>query len=608
MSRPLFHFLTALLILCFTSCNDGNTREENHSTSTKLDTAYISELCKKASTFKFDPDSSIKYYTLAVKASREMNQPAWLTKTLNKLSNAQRRKGDYAIAISSCLESMEMADSLGDKFYAVDSRILLADMYKQMGGDKNTVDFLMKALELSRQGTQMAMENRDSVNFVDGLNEQGIILRDLSKATPKKDYFDSAYFVYLKAIPIAEKTEAGRREQLSKLYNNISQVFNEHYKDYPEALEWLFKAVALNTQNNYLWGLSYNYGNISDAYLRMNDFPHAKYYARRMLEVSERLKAPHRLVNAYSQLTKVSKKQQQYDSALYFKEQHVFLSDSLNNVAKSGQIAEMQTRYETEIKEAQIHDLSQSNRIKNQRMLLIGAAACILALALALIWRQKRTLQKQQAQILEQSEKLKWLMKELHHRVKNNLQIVSSLLNLQSYRLKDKDEESLAALKESQLRVQAMSLIHQRLYQVEEVTLVNFKLYISDLTETLMKAYGYDSDSFDLQVNVEKELLDVDTVMPLGLLVNEVITNSFKYAYKDVAHPALTIDLHENNNQLQLTVKDNGPGMSVTDNKKGFGKQLITALTRQLKAKCEVNVVQGTSYLFTIPYTKVKAA
>jgi two-component sensor histidine kinase len=75
-----------------------------------------------------------------------------------------------------------------------------------------------------------------------------------------------------------------------------------------------------------------------------------------------------------------------------------------------------------------------------------------------------------------------------------------------------------------------------------------------------------------------------------------------------VEHPTLTINLLEKNNQLQLIVKDNGPGMSTGDSKTGFGKQLINALTKQLKAKCEVNVIQGTSYLFTIPYTKEKAA
>jgi two-component sensor histidine kinase len=509
--------------------------------------------------------------------------------------------------VAANLEYIGMADSLHMQTLSIDGRTALADIYKEMGGEKGTLDYLDKALVLSREAEQMSIEAKDSVNLIESLNEQGIILRDYTKHTDKKYYFDSALHLYERAIMIAQKVPAGR-SQLPKLYNNSSQVYNEYYRDYPKALEFLFKAVELNSAANNDMSLTYNYGNISDVYRRLKDYPKAKFYARRMLELSERVGAPHRAVNAYAQLKKVARDMQQYDSALYFLEQNVSIADSLSNLEKTGQIAEMQTRYETDIKEAQISDLSHSNKINTQRMILFGAAACILALVLALFWVQKRKLQKQKEQITEQSEKLKWLMKELHHRVKNNLQIVSSLLNLQSYRLKDKDDESVAALKESQLRVQAMSLIHQRLYQVDEVSLVNFKLYISDLTETLMKAYGYDADSFDLQVNIEKELLDVDTVMPLGLLVNEVITNSFKYAYKDVLRPALTITLLDKSKQIELSVTDNGPGMNATDNKKGFGKQLINALTKQLKAKCEVNVVKGTSYLFTIPYTKEKAA
>jgi two-component sensor histidine kinase len=606
MSRPLFHVLIILAILCSTACSRNESNSSGYVTSSiEPDTALVSQLLSKASSFKIELDSLNHYASLAVKVSREVDYSPGLIKSLAVLTDAQRRKGDYAAAVSSCLEYTELADSLGMTVSGIEGRVDLADIYKQMGGEKGTLDYLEKGLALSREAEMMAIKAGDSLNLIESLNEQGIIQRDFTKHTDQKTRYDSALLLYERAIVIAQRIPEGG-VQLPKLYNNISQVYNEYYANYSKALEYLFKAVELNTARNSLHSLSYNYGNISEVYLRTGDYPNAKLYAHKMLDASERLKAPHRLINAYSQLTKVSKRLKQYDSALYYRERNMFLGDSLSNVEKTGQIAEMQTRYETEIKEAQITELSHSNKIKNQRMALIGAAACILALVLALLWVQKRKLQKQKEQIVEQSEKLKWLMKELHHRVKNNLQIVSSLLNLQTYRLKD--DESVAALRESQLRVQAMSLIHQRLYQVEEVTMVNFKLYISDLTETLMKAYGYNTDSFDLNVNIEKELLDVDTVMPLGLLVNEVITNSFKYAYKDVVRPALAISLEEKSNQIQLSVTDNGPGMNVAEKSNGFGKQLITALTKQLKAKCEIDVSKGTSYLFIIPYIKEKAA
>jgi two-component sensor histidine kinase len=606
MFRSLFHVLIILGILCFTACSRNDSDLSGHLTSSiQPDTAQVSQLLRKASSFKIELDSIAHYSSLAIKLSEEMDYTEGIVKGMATQAEAQQRKGNYTNAVSTCLRYTNLADSTGMIKESIDGRLSLAHIYKEMGGEKGTLEYLEKGLALSREAESMAIAARDSINIIEAINEQGIILRDFTKHTDQKVRFDTAFQLYERAIAIALVIPEGR-SQLAKLYNNISQVYNEHYLNYPKALEYLFKAVDINTERNAINGLSYNYGNISDIYLRSGDYVKGKLYAHKMLEVCEKMKAPHRLINAYAALTRASKRLKQYDSALHYREQYMSLADSLSNVEKTGQIAEMQTRYETEIKEAKISELSHSNKIKNQRLALIGAAACILALVLALFWVQKRKLQKQKEQIVEQSEKLKWLMKELHHRVKNNLQIVSSLLNLQTYRLKD--DESVAALKESQLRVQAMSLIHQRLYQVEEVSMVNFRLYISDLTETLMKAYGYNADSFDLNIDVEKELLDVDTVMPLGLLVNEVITNSFKYDYKDVARPSLNISLSEGSNQIQLTITDNGPGMKPAEKSTGFGKQLITALTKQLKARCEIDVTKGTSYLITIPYIKEKAA
>ncbi|MBL0154259.1 MAG: sensor histidine kinase [Chitinophagaceae bacterium] len=301
------------------------------------------------------------------------------------------------------------------------------------------------------------------------------------------------------------------------------------------------------------------------------------------------------------------KQEGEYDSALYFFQIKVQLSDSINNITKSSQIANVQVKYETGKKEEEIIHLNGLAKARSQRMIVLTVASGVLLLLLAVVWMQKRKSQQQKQKISEQSDKLQWMMKELHHRVKNNLQIVSSLLNLQSYRLKD--EESQSAIRESQLRVQAMSLMHQRLYQVDDVSLVNFKLYLTDLAETLMKAYGYNSDSFDLQIHIEKEMMDVDTVMPLGLLVNEIITNSFKYAYKQVDRPSLHINLTDQGKQLNLEIRDNGPGMpDQQTSKPGFGQKLIKALSGQLKASYSVRNEQGAVYQFTIPVQTEKAA
>jgi two-component sensor histidine kinase len=203
--------------------------------------------------------------------------------------------------------------------------------------------------------------------------------------------------------------------------------------------------------------------------------------------------------------------------------------------------------------------------------------------------------------IQQQSDKLTVLMKELHHRVKNNLQIVSSLLNLQSYRMTD--TEAAKAVLESKLRVDAMALIHQSLYQTDNVSTLDIKLYITNLCEGLMAAYGYSHDNFDLQIEVPQIYLDVDRAIPIGLIINELVTNSFKYAYQMGQKPLLQVALSLEN-EVTLSVRDNGANFKKEDWERtsmSFGKQLVHSLTRQINGQLSLNTDLGTHFSIRFP-------
>jgi len=201
------------------------------------------------------------------------------------------------------------------------------------------------------------------------------------------------------------------------------------------------------------------------------------------------------------------------------------------------------------------------------------------------------------------AEQIKLLMKELHHRVKNNLQIVSSLLSLQSFRIKDK--AAADAVREGQHRIEAMSLIHQRLYTHDNITEVNIKEFVTDISESLMQAYGYDKNNFVLNLKIESELMDVDKAIPLSLIINELVTNAFKYAYADTAKPALSITLTKVQNDMQLFIADNGKGldMEAWETNKGYGKELIQTFTKQLDGEITVTVDNGTTFKINFPAT-----
>lgn len=200
------------------------------------------------------------------------------------------------------------------------------------------------------------------------------------------------------------------------------------------------------------------------------------------------------------------------------------------------------------------------------------------------------------------AQQIKLLMKELHHRVKNNLQIVSSLLSLQSFRVKD--QNAIDAIKEGQHRIEAMSLIHQKLYIQDTITQVNIKEFITDIAESLMQAYGYGYNNFELQIHVNEELLDVDKAIPLSIIINELITNAFKYAFSDIKNPKLTISFAIQSSQASLSVADNGAGIDLNNwkNNDGYGKELIQTFTEQLEGTISLKINKGTTFQIVFPF------
>jgi two-component sensor histidine kinase len=165
------------------------------------------------------------------------------------------------------------------------------------------------------------------------------------------------------------------------------------------------------------------------------------------------------------------------------------------------------------------------------------------------------------------------------------------------------------ALMEGQHRIEAMSLIHQKLYQTKTSSRVNIQEFITELSESLMHAYGYKAHNFNLRLQIDVKELEADVAIPTGLILNEVMTNAFKYAYKQVSAPALHITFQENAHKLQLTVTDNGRELTEKDWKRStsFGRQLMQSLTQQLEGSMQLNCDAGTVFTFTFPVKPVHA-
>lgn len=236
----------------------------------------------------------------------------------------------------------------------------------------------------------------------------------------------------------------------------------------------------------------------------------------------------------------------------------------------------------------------------------------------AAAWRDVTERQQVQEQIQASLQEKETLIKEIHHRVKNNLQVISSLLRLQSRQIKDR--QALELFKESQNRVLAMALIHEKLYQSSDLTQIDFQAYIKSLVQELCRSYDVCKSSVTFKVKVNQQgttladlptlaqmassphppLLAIDTAIPCGLIINELVSNSLKYAFPDNRNGEICITFQKSESgQLILTISDNGIGLpSNLDfrNTKSLGLQLVCRLTKQLEGTIELSRNPGTEF------------
>lgn len=285
----------------------------------------------------------------------------------------------------------------------------------------------------------------------------------------------------------------------------------------------------------------------------------------------------------------------------YFKK-----SAELRNRMLEGKIANLETealvKYETGKKDealvAQAAVLDQKNKIQN---LIIGIGLLLLLL-LGIVYYFLRKSRKATQIITAKNSENELLLKEIHHRVKNNLEMVKSLIALQSAQLEDSATKD--AMIASQNRVQSMGIIHQKLYQGTNLGSIEMKDYFVNLGDGILDTFNAEN-KVKIALAMDQLELDIDTAVPIGLIVNELLTNSLKYAFPDNTKGKIEISLIKSAGTLNLKVADNGVGKQpgLAPRGTGFGSQLIALLTQQLNGKMLEENQNGTivSFLFNIP-------
>ena len=308
-----------------------------------------------------------------------------------------------------------------------------------------------------------------------------------------------------------------------------------------------------------------------------------------------------------------------YATAIKDLQQYQFINDSIFNDRKSRQIEELTIQYETEKKEQSIRLLEKEKHLQqtelkqaqNTGSWILGAAILLIIIVGLLVnysrlkQRTNTKLQVQQKQIEKKNHSLQqlveekeWLVREIHHRVKNNFHIVMGLLHTQSEYLQG--EEAIQAVAESRQRIQAMSLVHQKLYQSDNLSAINMADYIHELIDYLKDSF-HTGHTIRFNLQIDPVQLNVSHCVPLGLILNEAITNAIKHAFPGKKEGVIDISLKSiAQDHFLLSIKDNGVGLPATfnsTNQASMGMKLMRGLSDDLDATFKVNNNGGTEIL-----------
>jgi two-component system, sensor histidine kinase PdtaS len=507
-----------------------------------------------------------------------------------QLGYVYERRGQIDMAADYALEALRLGEKLNDKKAKAVAYSDLSNLFWKKSRFKKGLEYGLKSLSIFEERGINDLDY-DFTLYVVGNNY--LELKDYEKALQ--------YYEHAKAI--------GERYGF---YNNLSDIYislvdlNTYLKKYKVAEiagENAIKYAQLLDNNFMLMRSWLSIGKMQQ--LEGKYISAIKSLKTSINVATENFGDTYYLSQAYETLGKAYAGNHNYKDAYEAIAEFDKLKAKIFTAESDQHISLLQTEFDVAQKESTIQQQQvMLNQQRTRQTLII--IITVLLLSLLLILYKTFKLNKKKNKLLEKQNKEKeFLLKEIHHRVKNNLEIVSSLLSLQS--AQTNDVTVIDAMQESQNRVQSMSMIHQKLYQGKNLGTIEMKDYLINLGNHVLDSFGAEHRIL-LECAMETLELDVDTAVPLGLIVNELITNALKYAFPQGRKGQIEVRLKkESVNKLSLKIIDDGIGQEDDDFTKGtgFGMQLIQLLTQQLNGTMEHVKSNGTIVAFEFKFNKV---
>ncbi|GAA4154118.1 hypothetical protein GCM10022217_10740 [Chryseobacterium ginsenosidimutans] len=599
------------------------------------------ELCAYKGYEKADFEEKIKYLELAIPLYKK-------SKEFRKQADALKDLADYYGIIEEHQKALALLENAVVIYKSIGFKELQG-VYTLMSGNYGILQNPQLSLKYALMAEKAAEETHDtSYQLCTIYNHLGLAYYDLLK-------FDLAFANFEKALNIALKNK--NVDDINAITYNLGSLYC-HKKNYIAALRTLKRSEKSYPPKDEITKIRQLFIFIV-SYSMLKQTDKAKPYYEQMLkkyqesdvglfykltgiiiylQQSGQAEKTYAYLERFKEFAKKSDKlifysqiellsfqsdyaSKKYESAIEHLKQHQVYKDSIFNLEKLKQSTALQLQFETEKKDKNIKLLTQQGKlqeakIENEKVIRYFFVGSLVALVLflALLYNRSRVktnankkLELKRKQIDEQNEQLKkllaekeWLLKEIHHRVKNNLQIVISLLNTQSAYLDN--EDALMAIQNSQHRMHAMSLIHQKLYQSDNLSTIDMSWYIYELISYIKECYSSEKN-INFVLDTEKVFLDVAQAVPMGLIVNEAVNNTVKYAFPEEKRGEVTVSFKNTEKDFyELIISDNGVGLPQDfniDETESLGMNLMRGLTDQLDGTFSLENKNGLKITIT---------
>jgi two-component sensor histidine kinase len=578
-------------------------------------------------------DSSLIYYHQSLELKKLYSKPKQRATTLNGIGLVYRMRNNISAAATYYHEALAIYQAENDKA-ALNVMLNIATLYNLQKKYDSATTLFKYIYTIAQSSNDVAMMLNAQVNIALGLNYQQ---------------------KFAEALPIFEELAKNTRvRQVEDIHNAVQYGLGQSYmgvKDYANAIPILKSCLKMRFRNTKFQSLAAithllyvaekeqkNYSAALAYYEQLKEYNDSLLNINRSALIEE-LDAKYKVAQKEQQIALLDKENKVKDLQLKQEHQTLLLAQSQNKQRKQeidllnqqNELSELMLQKneqslvlaetKNEKNKQQLALLNKENEYKtlsiqaNKRTIWLYtlglALITIVAGSVFLLYRNKEKhnhkLEEKNAIISKSLNEKEILLKEIHHRVKNNLQVVSSLLNLQSRNISD--TKALAAIKEGRDRVKSMALIHQNLYNDENLTGVDVKDYIEKLTQSLFASYNIQEGKVLLETDIDQMNLDVDTVIPLGLILTELISNALKYAFDETQQNGnLQVQLKQEKGNLLLRVKDNGKGLPDNwsyESTNSLGYQLIKSFAAKMKAMLTVTGNNGTDIQMIITRYKL---